>query len=119
MSGSTTRLVFVLSFCLLPSTCGISAEPTFVVNSTSAAPATGSVTRIGGDGNIVVQGGASTTIAGADLISLRQSGQKLPPPPAGSQVVFANGDCIAGEVLAIENDVVRFKAVLRQDGAPD
>jgi hypothetical protein len=119
MSAACSSIVFAFSFFLFPFSLCLSAEPVFVAHSAAAAPATGAITRIGGDGSVDLQSKAAATIAGADLISLRRTDKKLPPPPTGPQIVFANGDCVPGEVLAIENDVVRFKAMLGQDGAAD
>src|SRR5712691_6493690 len=51
-------------------------------------------------------------VPGADLVSLRRTDLRLPPYPTGAQVIFANGDRIPGDVLAIEDDRVRFRAIL-------
>jgi hypothetical protein len=119
IAASRIGPVFCISFFLLPSSFCLSAEPMFTAQSAFGAPATGAVTRIESNGAVVLQGDAPVTIPGPDLIALRRIGKLLPPPPAGPQVVFANGDCLAGEVLAIENDAVRFKANFGPDGVTD
>ena len=63
--------------------------------------------------------GEATPTRGADLVSLRRADLRLPPYPAGAQVVFANGDRLPGELLAIENDHVRFRAMFADPPHPD
>jgi hypothetical protein len=107
--------------CLLLSLT-ISAQPidsTFIAKRASAGPAKGNLVRVESDGSVVLDGNGPVTIAGADLISLRRVGKPLPPPPAGPQIVFANGDCLAGQVMAIENGNVRFKAALGSEFGDD
>jgi hypothetical protein len=113
------RLVIVHFSFLLVAIRLSAGEPAYIAESASAEPINGSLTRIEANGNVVLQSHAEATIPGADLISLRRGGKPLPPPPAGPQVVFANGDCLAGQVLSIDNDVVRFKATLGPEGAAD
>src|SRR5207237_6226116 len=56
--------------------------------------------------------GDTAASAGADLVTLRRTDVRLPPFPTGPQIVFANGDRLAGELLGIEDDRVRFRAIV-------
>jgi hypothetical protein len=91
----------------------------FVARRASGPPIAGVVARISADLALAFEGEPSATVAAGDLISLRRKDVALPPPPAGPHVVFANGDRLAGEVVAIENDKVRFRAMLGRDATPD
>jgi hypothetical protein len=87
----------------------------FVARQAAGPPITGAIDRINADLSVAFEGEAAAKIAAGELISLRRKGRVLPPPPAGPHVVFANGDRLAGEVVAIENDKVRLKAKLGRD----
>ena len=90
--------------------------PKFVAHN-SGEPVTGAVQRIDADGSVTLDGEKPAKIPGPDLVSLRRVGVPLPAAPEGRHVTFANGDSLSGEVLAIEDDKVRFKAALGGGGS--
>jgi hypothetical protein len=92
--------------------------PAFVVHSATGEPVTGSVADLAKDWTVTLAGDKPTPIAGAGLVSLRRKDLSLPPLPASRQVIFANGDRLTGEVLAIEKDQVRFRALLGSETNP-
>jgi len=93
--------------------------PVFVARQASGPPVSGAISRIGADLSLSFEGEPAATVAAGELISLRRKDRALPPPPAGPHVVFANGDRLAGEVVAIENDKVRIKAMLGRDATAE
>jgi hypothetical protein len=100
---------------LLLATAVIAADPegpNFVVHSATSEPTTGAIHSLAGDWSVVLAGEKGLKIPGADLISIRRKELLLPALPAGRQVIFANGDRLSGDVLAIEKDQVRFRACL-------
>src|SRR5262249_47567075 len=93
------------------------AEPVFIARQASGPTVSGTISRINSDLAIVFDGEPPATVAAGELISLRRKDRPL--PPAGPHVVFANGDRLAGEVVAIENDKVRIKAMLGRDATAE
>ena len=77
----------------------------------AAEPGRGGIQSIEKDWTVRLIG-ESAPAEPADLISLRRTDLRLPPYPSTAQVVFANGDRIPGEVQAIENEQIRFRAML-------
>ena len=105
--------MFALCLAFAPLALGDAPHaPTFATTSASGEPLRGQVTKLQSDWSITLTGEKPGTVAGGDLISLRRAGAKLPAFPAGPHLVFANGDRLAGEVLAIEKERVQFKARL-------
>src|SRR6516162_3574444 len=112
-SSRELRIMFALCLAFAPLALGDAPHaPTFATTSASGEPLRGQVTKLQSDWSITLTGEKPGTVAGGDLISLRRAGAKLPAFPAGPHLVFANGDRLAGEVLAIEKDRVQFKARL-------
>lgn len=105
-------LFLVAAAALLTAPPGDSA---FVVNGASTEPTLGPIVRIDADGTISLGGDRAVAVTGADVIALTRRGMPLPPPPSGSHLVFANGDRMAGEVLAIADGKVRFKAMIGRE----
>src|SRR5438132_1544366 len=112
----------MLGLCLALFALGAepSAVAVFVRQAAGAEPVRGSLQSIEKDWTVHL-GGAAAAAPGAALVSLRRAVLRLPAYPAGPQVIFANGDRLAAEVLAIENDQLRLRALfgdaLPRDGA--
>ncbi|MFL5342413.1 MAG: NPCBM/NEW2 domain-containing protein [Gemmataceae bacterium] len=94
------------------------ASPPMVTDTASGEPMRGQVQALDKDWSVTLAGEPPARIAGADLIALHRADAKLPPYPGGAQVVFANGDRLAGEVVAIVNERVTFKARLAAGAGP-
>jgi hypothetical protein len=105
----------MLGWCFLLASATLAAEPepqAFIVHSAAGEPAPGTIQSLAGDWAVNLAGEKGAKIPAGDLISLRRKDIPLPTPPAGRQVIFANGDRLSGDVLAIEKDQVRFRATL-------
>jgi len=85
------------------------AGPAFVRHAAGADDARGAIQSIDKTWAVRLAGESEPT-AGADLVSLRRADLQLPPYPATTQVIFANGDRLAADVLGIENDQIRIRA---------
>ncbi|OAI50789.1 hypothetical protein AYO44_17500 [Planctomycetaceae bacterium SCGC AG-212-F19] len=70
----------------------------FLVHSASGSPVKGQLKQIDEQWNVLPDAPKPVKIAGADLISIRRVDLPLPGPPAGQQVVFANGDRLPGAI---------------------
>src|SRR5260370_1180498 len=86
--------------------------PAFMASAADGRSFLGKMEAMQKDWSVTLAGEKPGAIAGVDLISLRRADTKLPAFPVGPHIIFANGDRVAGEVLAIEKERVRFKARL-------
>jgi hypothetical protein len=105
-----------MAFLFLPA-FAIAAGPSFTVNLASSTSQSGELVRMEKDWSVVLAG--QSALPGADLILLRREGTALPSFPAGPQIVFVNGDRLAGQVVSIERGEVRFKAAVGSESSPD
>lgn len=113
-----TRCALVLT--LLTPILAEGEDPVFVAATASSPPVTGAVIRIDQNwGVTLMSNGMKTVTAANDLISLRRSGELLPPFPSGPHIIFANGDRLAGQLTKIERGEVKFKALLGGSGASE
>jgi hypothetical protein len=101
-----------MTFCLSLLLVLPASEPTFTVRSVDGASLTGSLREIGDDWTVVLTGQTAARTPGDDLLSLRRIGLPLPPFPTGPQVLFANGDRLAGTVREIVRERVAFTPAL-------
>lgn len=83
-----------------------------VLHRADGAPITGPLLQLGLDWSIALGGGTPIRVAGADLVSLRRADLPLPPPPAGPQVIFANGDRLPGQVLDLAQERLALRTAL-------
>ena len=82
--------------------------PAFLVGAADGTTSRGPLRELKADGSVRVGDGA--TVAGADVLSLRQAGLPL-PPPAGRCLVLANGDRVPTDGLPrLEGERVRFRS---------
>jgi hypothetical protein len=89
--------------------------PAFAVHSTEGLVATGPLQELRDDWSVFLGGPKPRQVKGSDLVTLRQAGTRLPPPPGESQVIFANGDRIPGTVRGLTGQRLRFGAQLGTD----
>lgn len=87
-------------------------SPVFVARTFSAQTHRGMLTRLNSDFSLNLDTG---TLAAGELLSLQRAETLVPPFPAESHVVFANGDRLTGEVLRISQDRVQFRAHLSRE----
>jgi hypothetical protein len=73
---------------------------------------TGVPKSLAADWSVVVDGPGPVRIAGGDLVALRRVGVALPPRPAGSQLLFANDDCLPGTILRLADERLHIRAAL-------
>ena len=66
--------------------------------------------KIQDEWSISLGGPKPRLVGGAEVISLRREGKLLPPLPRKPQVVFTNGDRIAGKILEVKDDRLRVAA---------
>lgn len=78
--------------------------PVFVVSSATRTPLKGRLQAIETNWSIRLDDGKAQLIAGKDLISLRRDQERLPAPPTGPQVIFANGDRLPGKALRLADE---------------
>jgi len=105
----------MLGSCFLLVSAALAAEPepqAFVAHSATGEAVSGAIQSLASDWTVALAGEIEAKIPGVDLISIRHKDALLPPLPAGRQVIFANGDRLSGDVLAIEKDQVRFRVIL-------
>jgi hypothetical protein len=76
---------------------------------------TGSLEELGDQWSVRLGGATPVQAAGADVLTLRRSQTLRPAFPAGEQIVFANGDRLAGKVLKLSGERLRFRADLSRD----
>jgi hypothetical protein len=100
----TTVLLFFLPWRLPAADEG----PVFVLNTAGGSTPTGPLSRLDADWSVQLAGPESGRIAGAEVVSLRQSGSSLPRYPVGEQVLFANGDRLQGTFELLADEQVRF-----------
>ncbi len=110
-------MIFRAWILLLVPLPALGEPPNFTATTASAPALAGIVARLDRDWTVVLDvNGNPATASGADLISLRRSGELLPPFPAGPQIVFANGDMLPGHVVKIERGLATFRASLGRGG---
>src|SRR6266404_6799340 len=106
---------YMLGYCLAILSLSLAdapRAPTFTASAADGRSFKGKIEAIQKDWSLTLAGEKPGAIAGADLISMRRADTRLPAFPVGPHIVFANGDRVAGDVLAIEKERVRFKARL-------
>jgi hypothetical protein len=83
--------------------------PAFVLHTAAGKDVIGNLAGLGPDWAVRLGGAGHTP--GEEVVSLRRAGSDLPSPPAGEQLVFANGDRVAGKVLNLKGDDLLFRAI--------
>lgn len=73
-------------------------SPMFVVHTAAGNPVKGPLKQIDEPWNVVLDAATPVKVAGVDLVAVRAADAPLPAPPAGQQVVFANGDRLPGAI---------------------
>lgn len=86
-----------------------SARPVFVIETTTGAVHRGRLLRLAEDGAIELAGGGSVVLPGPEVISLRRERVPLPPRPLGSQILFLNGDRLAGDAVELKGERLVFR----------
>ena len=84
------------------------AATAFVVHKADSSTASAPLGTIDADWSITLADRPPTRVKGDDLLSLRRAETFLPPFPTGPQVLFVNGDRLAGTVRTIANESVAF-----------
>jgi hypothetical protein len=86
------------------------AAPVFVVRTAAGKDVSGPLRSLAADWSLEVGGEKGpVSVAGDDLISLRQAKVVLPPMPEGLQLLLANGDRIPIESPRLDGERLNFK----------
>jgi NPCBM/NEW2 domain len=86
--------------------------PIFVADELSGGKSRGTLTRFDSDGSIQLGGAKSAPVR--ELLSLRRESVPLPPRCSRPQALLANGDRLAGEVLEVKGERLRFRPAAAQ-----
>jgi hypothetical protein len=98
----------ILPFLLLIAAAEPIAPPTFTAARAEGGNVSGPLRSIETDWTIRLGGSPPTHVAGPDLLSLRRTDARLPAFPTDAQVMFTNGDRLAGTVATIARERVAF-----------
>jgi hypothetical protein len=122
--SSIRQLLSSLLISLLPLCVVLSAAPqldaqvVFTLHSAEGTPQSGPLQELGEDGSVRLAGPKPVHCEGSQALELRRSGHSLPPPPGGNQLIFANGDRVAADVLQLDGENVQFQLTGTQEKAP-
>jgi hypothetical protein len=97
--------VFLCGLCGLARVPLFAEEPAFVAHTAGGGTPTGTLQQLG-PGWAVRFGGKESV---RDLLTLRRTDKPLPPPPTGEQLVFVNGDRVAGRVRKLADEQIHFQ----------
>jgi hypothetical protein len=90
--------------------------PRFLVCRAEGKPVEGPVREIGKDWSVRLDGAGGQTVAGGDLLSLRQVGLDLPPLPEEAHLILVNGDRIPVEAPRLTDERLAFRHPDLADG---
>src|SRR5262249_47792441 len=82
--------------------------PTFTAFRASGPSLSGTLHALSATWSVTLAGKSQVSIEGADLLSLRRADRRLPAYPPEAQVLFTNGDRLAGQVDEIARERVAF-----------
>src|ERR1700716_3178342 len=88
-------LALCASFALGAAHADDAAAPIFTVQTSEGKAAKGRLRELRPEWSVRVGDGA--LVDGADILSVRQVGQSLPPRPVRTQLLLAGGDCFPVE----------------------
>jgi hypothetical protein len=80
----------------------------FVLHTAAGKDVTGALERLGPGWTVWLEG--TGRVPGDEVVSLRRAATPLPSPPSGEQLVFTNGDRVAGKVVKLKGDDLFFRA---------
>jgi hypothetical protein len=80
-------------------------EPAFVAQTAAGLSPTGALQQLGPEWTVRLAGKELVR----DLLTLRRADKPLPPPPSGEQLLFINGDRIAGRVRKLADEQLQFQ----------
>ncbi len=115
--GTTARNAssWVLSLGLCISSAVLAqapARPTFVVHSAAGNPIQGTLKSLDDKWNVTLDASPAAKVNGPDLLSIRRADLPLPGPPAGSHIIFANGDRLPGTFGDLTGEKLAFRPAL-------
>jgi hypothetical protein len=107
------RAFFFISFVLfttasVPARCA-EGEPLFIVRTTAGKEFRAPLQKLDGDWSVAIGKGKGRTIAGSELLSLRQQGVALPPLPTDEHLILANGDRLPVQDLRLDDEKLTFR----------
>jgi hypothetical protein len=111
--GRLPFLVLLCVFAPLREALLSADEPAFVAQTAAGIAPTGALQQLGPGWTVRLAGKEPVR----DLLTLRRADKPLPPPPGGVQLLFVNGDRVAGRVrkLADEQILFQFAAELEEN----
>jgi len=86
------------------------AAPTFVLHKAEGPNVSGALQELGDGWSVAIEGRVLARVPGDQVVSLRRADKLLPPFPTGQQVLFPNGDRLAGAIGGIAKERVAFTA---------
>jgi hypothetical protein len=106
------RAIFFISFVVLtangiPALCA-EVEPIFTARTAAGKDVGGPLQKLDSDWSVVIGKGKGRTIAGSELLSLRQQGVALPPLPTDEHLILANGDRLPVQDLRLDDEKLTF-----------
>src|SRR5580692_5694466 len=91
-------LLYLALLLSLPAAEPALPPPTFTVARADGSTVTGPLHDISATWSVTLGGKTPAQIEGTEVLSLRRTDKSLPPFPPEAQVLFANGDRLAGRV---------------------
>jgi hypothetical protein len=82
----------------------------FVIHTAAGNPIKGTLKQIDDKWNVVLDTPQTVKVNGVDLIAVRAADASLPGPPAGQQVVFANGDRLPGVIGELNGERLTLRS---------
>jgi hypothetical protein len=95
---------------LLPAAEPAAPPPSFTVFRADGTSVTGTLRDIAANWSVTLGGKTPVSVEGSELLSLRRTNQRLPAFPPEAQVLFVNGDRLAGQVDDIAKERVAFSS---------
>jgi hypothetical protein len=84
-------------------------DAVFIARTVAGKEYRGPLHRLHSDWSVEIGRGVRHRIAGADLISLRQQGELLPPLPTDEHLILANGDRLPVQDLRLDEEKLHFR----------
>src|SRR5271165_4877957 len=107
LSFSCSALL-LLAASTLPALCA-EGEPVFSARTADGKEFRGPLHKLDKDWSIVLGKGRGRTLAGSDLLTLRQLGAALPPLPSDEHLILANGDRLPFQDLRLDDEKLSFR----------
>ncbi len=97
-------MTFVVAACVL-----LVGPPSFELHTADGTTLSGSLAKLEADWSVSLAAPEAVHLPGAKFVSLRRTSTPLPPHPLGEQIILTDGDRLAGTLLSVNEERLRFR----------